>query len=787
MALHVLSHIENSGSSPFDGIHGLSCSIRRNLSENYCVRLRAILHAVEEAVVQTFQSVPETFHGLHLDLFQRQAMAGINASHSVLVAAPTGTGKTLIADYLVERMIALGGRVVYTAPIKALSNQKFEDYCALLGEDRVGILTGDVSFRPDAPPCIMTAVFRRKQLVAGQVAEEQLAWVIFDEIHYIASDRGIAWEESLILLPPSVHVLGLSATVSNLDALASWMEETSGSPVVRVRENERAVPLHVCYVTPDGLLPYTKVRQAQRSLRWESRQCDHLDIVEAMVEEGALPALFFVFSRAGTEERARKAARRYHFLGPGELRALEAALAEMEGRFGGNRDMHRVLGECLRSGIAFHHAGLLPVTKHIVETLYGQGLIKLLYCTETFAVGVNYPVRSVAMESARKFDGSSFRPLTVQEFQQMTGRAGRRGKDAAGYAFIGVDGREHDPLPNYPALPLEPVESRFFVTESTALNLLDTFGRDRALDVLARNFREYQRRQRRAMQANRLRALVAERDALWQEGCPNLGTAACPLERVHLLRLEAEYRSRRRHRRHRQARLKVDAYLAELREKLQTPAHCPKTPDPCRRLIAPFAQVHRKIVTLEQTMEQTDALENYRDEMEHTLGLLERLGYVEGGRLLPRGQVARNIYVMPLLLTELVFEGFFHAEPEEVINAVLASVDYDARRDDACHGLPHVGAVQTVKRIGRRLLDVGATIRFDPTISPLVAAWSRGMSLSDLMQHTSVQDGDFISAVRRTIDLLRQLKHAVRDDPGLVAKLNRCTKLIDRDEARVML
>lgn len=738
-------------------------------------------------MVQALQTVPETFHGLQLDLFQRQAIAGINAGHSVLVAAPTGTGKTLIADYLAERTIGAGGRVVYTAPIKALSNQKFEDYCALLGEERVGILTGDVSIRPDSPLCIMTTEILRNQLVSGQVAEDQLAWVIFDEIHYIASDRGIAWEESLILLPPSVRVLGLSATVSNLDALASWMEETSGSPVVSVREDRRAVPLHIRYVTPDGLLPYTRVRQAQRSLRWQSRQCDHLDIVAAMVEEEALPALFFVFSRAGTEERARKAARRYHFLDAAELRALDAALVELEERLGGNRDIHRALGECLRSGIAFHHAGLLPTTKHIVETLYGKGLIKLLYCTETFAVGVNYPVRSVAMEGARKFDGSSFRPLTVQEFQQMTGRAGRRGKDAVGYAFIGIDGREHDPLPNYPYLPLEPVESRFFVTESTALNLLDTFGRDRALDVLARNFREYQRRQQRAAQANRLNALLAERDALRQEGCSNLGTAACPLERAHLLRLEVEYRNRRRHRRHKRARSRVDAYLAELREKLQTPAHCPKTPDPCRKLIAPFAQVQRRIAALQQTMEQTAAVQNYRDEMEHTLGVLERLGYVEAGTLLPRGQVARNIYVMPVLLTELIFEGFFHAEPEDVINAVLAGVDYDARRDDACYGLPQVGAVHTVKRMARRLSELGATIRFDPSIAPLIAAWSRGMTLADLMQHTSVQDGDLISAVRRTIDLLRQLKHAVRDDPGLVAKLNRCAKRIDRDEARVVL
>ncbi len=734
------------------------------------------------------KTVPETFHGLVLDPFQRKAIDAIDQGWSVLVSAPTGTGKTLIADYVVEMCARAGKRVVYTAPIKALSNQKFSDYCDLLGPDQVGIVTGDVSIRPDAPLCIMTTEILRNQLVSRDTTAQDLSWVIFDEIHYIASDRGIAWEESIILLPKDVRVLGLSATISNLDALATWMEETSGSPVVRVTESRRAVPLVVRYVTPDGLNTFGRAKEGQSSGRWQGQRCDHLEILGHMLADNALPALFFIFSRAGTEERARQAAARHQLLDTAGQAAMERALEEMRERYPvPELGSGRLLGQCLRRGVGFHHAGLLPATKHVIESLYGQGLIRLLYCTETFAVGVNFPVRSVAMEGARKFDGTHFRSLTAGEFQQMTGRAGRRGKDEVGYAFIGFDDRERDPLVNYPRMPLEPVDSQFFVTESTALNLLEAFGREQALEVLARNFREFQRRQKREEQQQRLAALREERDAFWQLGCPHLGTAACPLERRRLLHLEADYRKKRRHRRDKRGRRSIDGHLLEVRAQLEVREDCPKeSPDPCRPLVGPFAKLQERIGQAERALAENATQAYYRHEMERALVLLERLGYVEGDHLLPRGQVARKLYVMPLLLTELIFEGFFASEPEHVINAVLAGIDYDARRDDACFGLPHVGATRTVERLARRLAAQGAEVRFDAVICPWVLAWSQGVSFTELMRHTSIQDGDCIGAVRRAIDLLRQLRHVTAEDPVLTARLARASRLLDRDEARVV-
>ena len=736
------------------------------------------------------QAAPLHYRGFELDPFQIRAVAAIQAGKSVLVSAPTGTGKTLVADYLVERAAKAGQRVVYTAPIKALSNQKFDEYCALCGPEHVGLLTGDVAIRPEAPLCIMTTEVLRNQLITADVRLTDLAWVVFDEIHYIASERGTAWEESIILLPRGVRLLGLSATVGNLGLLAAWIAQTTGIPVEQVRETQRAVPLQVRYVTPEGVGGYAQAKRFASAAEGEygrRPRLHHLDLVRTLVREEALPALYFVFSRLGTEERAQEAAERFSFLDAKAERASADALAEVAARYPGARELRGVLGRCLLRGVGFHHAGLLPATKRAVETLYGRGLVPLLYCTETFAVGVNYPVRGVALESGRKFDGTRMRPLTVQEFQQMTGRAGRRGKDARGLAFIGVDGRDRGQLPNYGALPLEPVASQFAVTETTALNLLRTFGRERALDVLSRNFREFARRRDEGVERERLGSLIQEREQLWAQGCPHLGTAACPLEREQLRALEQAARRNRRNRRNRRGRLAADQALADVARALRTPMDCPKpSPDPCRPLVQPFARLQSRLQAAKLELRGVSERAHYRAELDRVCALLERLGYIAGERLLARGEVARHLHVQPLLLTELLFDGFFHREPLAVIAAVLGAVDYDARHDDACYGLPKLGAIAEVERLVRRLRAEGGDIGFDPVVSPLVYGWASGMDFGALMQHTTIQEGDFIGAVRRAVDLLRQLRQGSRGDDALAARLDEVGALLDRDEARVL-
>ncbi len=730
-------------------------------------------------------TAPERYQGLVLDGFQRRAIAAILRDQSVLVSAPTGTGKTLIADFLVERVLARGQRIIYTAPIKALSNQKFEEYRQRCGEENVGLLTGDVSVRPDAPLCIMTTEVLRNQLIVGDGQLGGLAWVVFDEIHYISSDRGIAWEESIILLPHDVHLLGLSATVANLDDLAGWIAETTGQEVERVSETRRAVPLSVHYVTPAGTGAFGDARRWSEQAEPGSARLNHLELVEALIDHQSLPALYFVFSRAGTEQRAVEAAGRHQFLDRTQAQSMENALTELAARYPGARELGGALGRCLRHGVGFHHAGLLPATKRVVEILYGQGLVPLLYCTETFAVGVNYPVRGVALESSRKFDGVRFRALTAQEFQQMTGRAGRRGKDRQGLAFIGVDATQRGPLVDYSRMPLEPVASQFFVTESTVLNLLRTFGKERALDVLGRNFREYARRRQERIEQERLAALLAERDRLWGLGCPHLGTAACPLERRRLRAELADLRRRRRHRHNRRGRLAVDRRLQAVANQLTVAEECPKTPDPCRPLEAPF-RVLRERLDLAQRGGEAETRARYRAEMDRVCDLLAKLGYIEGESLLGRGRIARHLHVEPILLTELLFDGFFHRESPTVIGAVLAGVEYDARHDDNSYGLPAVPAAREVDHLARRLRAPGAQIGFDPVICPLVMAWAEGQPFTDLMARTTISEGDFIGAVRRALDLLRQLRSAVREDPALVERLEEASARLDRAEARVV-
>ncbi len=731
--------------------------------------------------------VPVTYHGLTLDEFQRQAMDAILQGLSVLVSAPTGTGKTVIADFLVDQAMAAGRRVVYTAPIKALSNQKFDDYRALFGEERVGLLTGDVSIRPEAPLCIMTTEILRNQLITGDTRLEDLAWVVFDEIHYISSDRGLAWEESIILLPPGVHLLGLSATVPNLGDLAAWIEQSTGQRVVQVLESRRAVPLSIRYVTAEGdTVRFPQAKHWLENSGAQGRRLHHLDLVAALEQADALPALYFVFSRAGTEQRAREASRRHQFLDVRQAAEMELALQELAARYPGARELGGALGTSLRHGIGFHHAGLLPSTKRVVESLYARGLVRLLYCTETFAVGVNYPVRGVALESSRKFDGLRFRPLLAQEFQQMTGRAGRRRMDSHGLALIGVDGEQRGPLLDYAHMELEPLASQFFVTESTVLNLLKTFGRERALDVLGRNFREFERLRRQAQAEARVRELRAEIAELWKQGCPHLGTEACPLVRHRLLEEQALLRQRRRKRHHGRSRKAMDVRLRSVTEALGVAEDCPKTPDPCRPLEAPFAELRERLGEAELRLAEIGSRQHYRTELDRVTRLLERLDYLSDDTLLPRGEVARHLHVEPLLLTELVFEGIFHRESPQVIGGILAGVDYDARHDDACYGLPRVAAVRDVERVVRRLRGQGATVGFDPVVCPLVAAWAGGRPFGELMTATTISEGDFVAAVRRALDLLRQLRAAVREDQPLLGILERASLLLDRDEARVV-
>ncbi len=462
-----------------------------------------------------------------LDPFQTEAIGHLDAGRSVLVSAPTGTGKTVVADHLVAAALAAGRRVAYTAPVKALSNQKYRDWTRLHGEDRVGLVTGDLVIRRDAPCLVMTTEILRNMLLKDDLPAG-LRHVVLDEIHFLDDpERGTTWEEVLLYLPQDVQVLGLSATLSNLDEFAAWLSSVRGAPVAVVREDRRAVPLALRLCSRrEGLLEPAAFDQAHKAWarapgggagrgldrrdRRRGRPVDrrpddrragprtgHLDVVDRLQAEGWLPCLYFVFSRHLTEVFAAEAARRggAGLLGPEQQARMEAVLDRFEAEYGSG-----ILPSGLRAaylhGVAFHHAGLHVRLKTLVEELYEQRLVPVLYCTSTFALGINMPARSVAFDGLRKYDGHAVAPLTVRQFLQKAGRAGRRGMDEVGLVAIRMDQADWEwirpQLRRYVTAEPEPVRSAFNLSFHSVACLLARHPVDRIHDLLERSFLTFQ-------------------------------------------------------------------------------------------------------------------------------------------------------------------------------------------------------------------------------------------------------------------------------------------------------
>jgi superfamily II RNA helicase len=444
-----------------------------------------------------------------LDPFQVQAIEAIEAGRSVLVAAPTGAGKTVVAEYAVEEAIQTGRRVIYTAPIKALSNQKFRDFRSRFG-DNVGIMTGDVTINGDALALIMTTEIFRNALFEESGRFDDAKYLIFDEVHYINDlERGTVWEESIIFAPKSMQLVCLSATMPNVQELADWVAEVRETQVDVIRETHRPVPLRYFISVGRRLVKLNDLPRAMKSSRPKRRRfkdrkeqrsrrersdaaTDH--IVDKLVEADRLPCIYFCFSRAACEGKAAHSAWR-DLLGDDEREAVMSLYRELAERYDCADDRRiKQFATLISRGIAYHHAGMLPTLKEIVERLFSSGGVKLLFTTETFAVGVNMPARTVAFDSLRKFDGVSFDYMQSREYHQMAGRAGRRGMDKLGYVYAAVDPEEDDPRGVKRVLTgqIERIESRFELSYSAILSLYERVG-EAIFDACANSFASFQR------------------------------------------------------------------------------------------------------------------------------------------------------------------------------------------------------------------------------------------------------------------------------------------------------
>jgi len=458
-------------------------------------------------------------YGFPLDRFQRDALDALDQDRSVLVAAPTGSGKTVVAEYAVGLALATGHKAFYTTPLKALSNQKFGDLGRRHGSDRVGLLTGDNAINGEAPVVVMTTEVLRNMLYAGSPTLDGLRFVVLDEVHYLQDAyRGPVWEEVIIHAPADVRLVCLSATVSNAGELTEWIETVRG-PTSVVMEERRPVELHNLYMVGDRaaerphLLPaLVDGRANPNGSRFDADQDRfrgrgrgrprfhapyRLDVIDVLDDERMLPAIYFIFSRAACDDAARRCLESGLRLTTDEERVRIREIVDERTQNLGDEDLE-VLGwnswlSALEAGVAAHHAGMVPPFKEAVEACFAEGLVKVVFATETLALGINMPARAVVIERLTKFTGERHEFLTPGEYTQLTGRAGRRGIDETGYAVVlWSPFVTFDRVASLAATRSFPLRSAFRPTYNMAANLVRRYAPDTAHHLLNLSFGQYQ-------------------------------------------------------------------------------------------------------------------------------------------------------------------------------------------------------------------------------------------------------------------------------------------------------
>lgn len=468
--------------------------------------------------------------GFGPDRFQLDAIESIDQNINVLVSAPTGAGKTLVANYAIGRMLEREQRSFYTTPLKALSNQKYNELVALFGAHRVGLLTGDTSINRTAQIVVMTTEVLRNMLLTESDQLRDLGTVVLDEVHYLQDPfRGGVWEEVIILTPSAVRFVALSATIGNADFIGEWFAQVRGETRVIV-ERERPITLHnhLAVVKRGQPLPDIVDLLDGARLSDEARKIDNMmkstrkfrpgpkwkgpkssappppfksprrsELLMALQQEDLLPVIVFIFSRAACDEAAHQCRRDgLLFTSPEERREIEMiATARLTGF--SDEDLKALeydeFIDCLRRGIASHHAGMVPAFREIVELCFERNLLSAVFATETLALGINMPARSVALERFTKYSDAGRQLLTSAEFSQMTGRAGRRGLDEEGHAIVcfSQDTQLHD-IGRVALSPPSDLHSSFRPTYNFTANLINHFPQETALEVVQRSYAQFE-------------------------------------------------------------------------------------------------------------------------------------------------------------------------------------------------------------------------------------------------------------------------------------------------------
>ncbi|MFY9189988.1 MAG: DEAD/DEAH box helicase [Lawsonella sp.] len=474
-----------------------------------------------------------------LDFFQSEAIDHIATGHNVVVSAPTGAGKTVIAEAAAELALKQGFKLFYTTPIKALSNQKFRDFSQQWGVHNVGLLTGDNAINGDAAIVVMTTEVLRNMLYSDSSTLSGLRYVVMDEVHYLSDEfRGAVWEEIILSLPEDVQLIALSATIGNTEQFGDWISTVMGDTKV-VQTDFRPVPLTTNLLVGSTIYPLESSRGDFLSRHLEKRISqlsqkpyraprfpNRVSIVETLQRENLLPAIEFIFSRAGCDAALKQCGRSKLTLTTKEER--RSILTHIDERCESLNEADRItLGftawrALLGRGYAAHHAGMLPLFRQVVEELFAEGLVKVVFATETLAMGINMPARAVVIEKLTKYNGVTHVELSSSQFAQLTGRAGRRGIDEEGHAVV-----YYSPDIELPKLwdishgDPAPLISSFKVGYNMVVNLLSHYDLDDALDLLHQSFGQFQANQsvvESQRQLNRANRKLRKLDAKLPDG-----------------------------------------------------------------------------------------------------------------------------------------------------------------------------------------------------------------------------------------------------------------------------
>ena len=628
---------------------------------------------------------------IEYDDFQQKAIALVDQDCSILVSAPTGSGKTLIAEYVIQKVFTAAGRIIYTSPIKALSNQKYRDFRALYGPESVGIITGDVSINPDAPVMIMTTEIYRNGLLEHERRWRDISWIIFDECHYLDDpERGTVWEEAMMFSPQNVKFLCLSATVPNIRQLAAWMRMIHNRSIEIVIENNRPVPLvhrYQCngkiFISPQILKKEIdtcrSLGRKQRKLVIKPNRVHQL--IKFLLENDGLPAIYFSFGRQRSEYLAHEL-HAFDFLTPEEKKQVQQLFRELCAQYSIEKEhsLHD-LESLISRGIAYHHAGMLPPVKEIVERLFTSRLIKLIFTTETFALGINMPARSVVFDELRKFYGMRFDRLKTRDYYQMAGRAGRRGMDERGFVYSRINPHMMSYKDVHAVIfgATEHVSSQFNTGYATILNLYTHYGDD-IVSLYTRSFHHFQA------------------------------------------------------------------------SRTQRPSG--------------YEPIQRK------------------------LNLLKQLQYIDGTALTPKGQFAALMYGYELLLGEMHESGFLDTVNCVELSILLSALVFEPRK--GWHVPDLTDSAFTLRRkteaIVRGIHREERHCMIDPYskwphfhLAREIDMWCQGSSFQDVMEITTVDEGELVRCFRMVIQLLRQIRDACGVSDTLKQQTGYAIHLINRD------